>query len=40
MARSKPYTKKLLVLDVILLLITGIFPWAVVMAVRELYRRS
>lgn len=39
MARSKPYTAKLAVLDVILILITGGL-WLVVMLVRELMRRS
>lgn len=39
MARSKPYTKKLLWLDVILFLITGGF-WLFVMFFRELYRHG
>lgn len=39
MARSKPYTKKLAILDIILILLTGGF-WILVMLVRELYRRN
>lgn len=39
MARSKPYTKKLALLDVALFLITG-GGWLLVMIVRELYRRN
>lgn len=39
MARSKPYTKKLAVLDVFLLLITA-GGWLLIMLVRELYRFS
>lgn len=39
MARSKPYTKKLAIFDLILLLITG-GGWVFIMAVRELYRRT
>jgi len=39
MARSKPYTKKLAILDIILILLTGGF-WIFVMIVRELYRRA
>lgn len=35
--RSKVYTRKLLVLDIILLLITA-GGWAIIMLVRELYR--
>lgn len=39
MPRSKPYTKKLAVLDLILVILTGPV-WIAIMLVRELYRRS
>ena len=39
MARSKPYTKKLMTLDIVLFLITGGL-WLFVMLFRELYRHS
>lgn len=39
MARSKPYTKKLAILDLILLFLTG-GGWIVIMLLRELYRRK
>lgn len=39
MARSKPYTKGLAILDVCLVLLTGGF-WLIIMLVRELLRRS
>lgn len=39
MARSKPYTIKLGILDVCLLLLTG-GGWLFVMLVRELYRHK
>lgn len=39
MARSKPYTAKLAVLDVILAAITGGF-WLLIVLVRELYRHN
>lgn len=39
MARKKPYTAKLLILDIILTFITG-GAWLIVMLFRELYRRS
>lgn len=39
MPRSKPYTKKLAILDLFLLLITG-GGWLVVMIIRELYRHQ
>lgn len=35
--RTKPYTKKLLLVDLILLFVTG-GHWIILMAVRELYR--
>ena len=37
MARSKPYTKTLLVIDLILTLITS-GGWLIIVALRELYR--
>jgi hypothetical protein len=40
MARSKPYTKKLGIIDLVLLLATGIVPWAIVICLREMYRRQ
>lgn len=39
MARSKPYTKKLAILDLILILITG-GAWLLIVLVRELYRHN
>lgn len=39
MARSKPYTKKLGVLDLVLTLLTG-GSWLIVVLVRELYRHN
>lgn len=39
MARTKPYTGGLLVLDLVLTLITG-GAWLVVVLFRELYRRT
>lgn len=39
MARKKPYTKKLAVIDLCLILITG-GAWLIVMLLRELYQRS
>jgi hypothetical protein len=39
MARSKPYTVGLGILDIILILLTG-GAWLIVMLIRELYRRS
>jgi hypothetical protein len=38
MPRSKPYTKKLAILDIVLLL-TSVGAWGAVIIVRELYRR-
>jgi len=37
--RSKPYTKTLALIDIILILLTG-GGWLLVMLVRELYRRT
>lgn len=37
--RSKPYTKKLALLDVFAFIVTG-GGWLLIMAVRELYRWS
>lgn len=37
MARSKPYTKKLLTMDIILFFLTG-GAWFIVMCFREFYR--
>lgn len=39
MARSKPYTKKLAILDLILLLCTA-GQWIWIILLRELYRRK
>lgn len=39
MARSKPYTLKLGILDVFLLLVTG-GAWVFIILIRELYRRK
>lgn len=39
MARSKPYTFALGVMDLILILLTGGF-WLIVILIRELYRRK
>lgn len=39
MARSKPYTKKLAVLDIFLTLFTG-GGWLLIMLIRELYRHQ
>lgn len=39
MARKKPYTKKLAVLDVILFFLTG-GAWIVIALVREFYMRN
>lgn len=39
MARSKPYTKKLAILDLVLTLISG-GGWLLIVLVRELYRRA
>lgn len=39
MARSKPYTFKLALMDVFLILITG-GGWLLIVLVRELYRRG
>lgn len=39
MARSKPYTKKLMFLDIILTLVTG-GAYLFIVIFREMYRRS
>lgn len=39
MARSKPYTLALGIVDIILIFLTG-GAWLIVMLIRELYRRK